>query len=499
MKIAFVLGQTLVQIPDVFETEAPRIFAHFVAVLAVPTLRIPGSIPGLECVLPRIANFYAVLLLSTLLPLFVVALLAVAYWMIPGSEKRRQGYIICSAPYLSVGVLVLYLTLPVVSKVIFSTFECDTFDNGDAFLSIDLKLSCRSIAHVGFTCYACFMVLVYPIGVPLLLWTMLQRRRSALQWDMRTMERVEALACRSVQTSTQRELQGASDSIGREAAMCPQNDVASARTTNQDSQLGVAPSTQDQHFGLVRSSSLLLQLLLRHDVSLKTFLLYTDEDGDGLIYQEELAKSLVSLGLPRIAADNHAQRIFRLAWSECSVAHVVSGARGNDDERRAMSIDDFIMALSIPLELNPRLQCVRLLIGSFRPECWYWELIVTARRLLLSSILMSVKRASAVQLGSGLVISSVAVFVQASVSPFYSAHTNRAALAADITVFLVLFVGIVGMTKPQDLTDQRGDIIGSILVVVCIAVFWLCFYVELLHVGRYLARSTRRVVGYTAQ
>ena len=69
---------------------------------------------------------------------------------------------------------------------IFGTFACRDF-GGDfgSFLKVDYSIDCSSERHATFQIYAIIMVLVYPVGVPLMYGVLLYRKRAMLdpgQW-----------------------------------------------------------------------------------------------------------------------------------------------------------------------------------------------------------------------------------------------------------------------------------------------------------------------------
>ena len=61
-------------------------------------------------------------------------------------------------------ILVLY---PSMSSTIFRTFSCESFDNG-RFMREDYSIKCDSTKYTAFVRpYAIAMMIIYPIGVPL--------------------------------------------------------------------------------------------------------------------------------------------------------------------------------------------------------------------------------------------------------------------------------------------------------------------------------------------
>ena len=76
--------------------------------------------------------------------------------------------------------LVLFLIYPSTSASIFATFQCEELSDGTRWLRADLSIDCDSTTHTGFSVYAALMILVYPIGTPILYYVLLRRSRAAL-------------------------------------------------------------------------------------------------------------------------------------------------------------------------------------------------------------------------------------------------------------------------------------------------------------------------------
>ena len=76
--------------------------------------------------------------------------------------------------------LVLFLIYPGTSASIFATFQCEELSDGTSWLRADLSIDCDSATHTGFSVYAAVMILVYPIGTPVLYYVLLRRSREAL-------------------------------------------------------------------------------------------------------------------------------------------------------------------------------------------------------------------------------------------------------------------------------------------------------------------------------
>ena len=75
-----------------------------------------------------------------------------------------------------------FLVFASVSTTIFDTFNCKTFgDDPTRYLALDQSLDCDDPVHKFFTMYASMMVLLYPIGIPMLYVYLLVSHRHQIQ------------------------------------------------------------------------------------------------------------------------------------------------------------------------------------------------------------------------------------------------------------------------------------------------------------------------------
>lgn len=61
-------------------------------------------------------------------------------------------------------IIIGFLFFSPTSVVVFQTFVCETFEDGTQALVADSSVKCYTPTHISYIVYACFMVLVYPIG-----------------------------------------------------------------------------------------------------------------------------------------------------------------------------------------------------------------------------------------------------------------------------------------------------------------------------------------------
>ena len=114
--------------------------------------------------------------------------------------------------------IVIFLVYPNVSRVIFSYFVCDTWDesgeDGSSVLRVDMSLNCQSPEYQALYPYAVVQMIIYPIGVPVFFAVVLFRHRRQLH-QLRSLE----LICfaesqrRDLRTQLQNRVRGATESV----------------------------------------------------------------------------------------------------------------------------------------------------------------------------------------------------------------------------------------------------------------------------------------------
>ena len=154
----------MAQFSGMVNVQYPPAYEKFLATLSVVDLNL-GSILSLSCVVET--NFYARLLLATIIPVAVLGVLAITYrvTMLRNSHSIHAKRV-ARNKHLSVGLFLLFIVYSSVSYTVFQTFACDPLDSGVAYLRADYDLVCWTNIHVGFMTYAGFVILVYPVGIP---------------------------------------------------------------------------------------------------------------------------------------------------------------------------------------------------------------------------------------------------------------------------------------------------------------------------------------------
>ncbi|CAM9638404.1 unnamed protein product, partial [Laminaria digitata] len=183
LKILVVVWQILTVFSSISGVEYPVSYSRFLLWINVANLNI-GDIFSASCIMPS-ANFYVCLVLTTLAPLVLAAVLVLTYYM----AKQRAGIgsagVIARTAawsrHLAAALLLTFLVFTSTSTVAFKTFSCDDeVVEGESYLRADYSISCKSSLHTFFRAYAGIMILIYPIGIPILYAAILWKNRELL-------------------------------------------------------------------------------------------------------------------------------------------------------------------------------------------------------------------------------------------------------------------------------------------------------------------------------
>ncbi|CAM9283120.1 unnamed protein product [Laminaria digitata] len=77
-------------------------------------------------------------------------------------------------------MFVLFFVYSSVSSTVFQMFACDSLDDGKLYLRADYCILCTDAKHRALQAFAGFMIVVYPVGIPLLFAVLLNRHCKVL-------------------------------------------------------------------------------------------------------------------------------------------------------------------------------------------------------------------------------------------------------------------------------------------------------------------------------
>jgi hypothetical protein len=118
--------------------------------------------------------------------------------------------------------------------------------------------------------------------------------------------------------------------------------------------------------------------------------------------------------------------------------YLLFGARADIVSREDESCGEEEMELR-----TRRLRPLRLLYDSYEPKLWYWALVDTARRLMLTGVLVLIAQGSAAQIVVGILLALFFLKLYDSWKPFADDTVQSVEIVAQWQVFFVFFVALL--------------------------------------------------------
>ncbi|GMH92878.1 hypothetical protein TL16_g12477 [Triparma laevis f. inornata] len=177
VKIIFTYFQVVGSLGFIYSLKFPPIYSAVTNVLGgIVSLDFISFMP-LGCIAP--ADFYSQLVAYTAIPVILSAMLIAYYIKLSNSPDPNANDL--KVKVFQVFLTLTFIVLPSVSIKIFSTFACQRFD-GDygSYLKADFSINCNSDEHKAYQTYAALMILLFPIGVPVMYFVLLYKKREKL-------------------------------------------------------------------------------------------------------------------------------------------------------------------------------------------------------------------------------------------------------------------------------------------------------------------------------
>jgi len=166
-KIAISGLQVNVNLENVFSIPNPPSLSKMFSNLSIVQLDVASLVP-MACLFDGGFNFHKKLIFNTIWPMaFGGCILGVCGL----ADAFPDQFPILKSLRSTIFVIFLTFTFviyPTASNTIFNTFNCESFDDGFTGLKSDFSIDCTSSEHKSYVLYAIFMVLVYPIGIPVM-------------------------------------------------------------------------------------------------------------------------------------------------------------------------------------------------------------------------------------------------------------------------------------------------------------------------------------------
>ena len=407
VKIIVSTYQVISSTASVVDVKMPASFTKIMETMNFVNLSI-GTILPISC--SETYTFIDSLYFVTLLPLAAAAILVCAFVreysgvrrVIQANTNRQRGekqkaFDEIKTKYLSFFFYLTFLVLPSTTITIFQTYLCTNVDpsgetpGGDnVYLTADMRISCTSDYYYGGLVFASVMVLVYPVGIPLMYLWMLYNARDEIKNRDKTVEE---------------DLSVGKERIVVENPMLRERDVSRGSSVSTVSAASGAPLPPHSQY---RQPSVLL-----------------GREG-----------------------------------STCSVLSLV----GEDPTEEHTTV-------------SPNTARLSFLWAPYSPEFWYWEVIETTRRLMLTAVLSVVEPGSAVQSVLSILLAQFFLKLYAYNVPYGKGCDNTLAEIGQYQIFFTFFAALI--IQNGLLNDTWNVGLGVFLVISNLGVVFYCFGLEL--------------------
>eukprot|EP00752_Nemacystus_decipiens_P013346 g11816.t1 len=180
LKIVVVVWQILTQFAEAAQVTYPGVYQAFLSAISFFNFDL-GSLLAAGCFWSEI-DFHDQLLISTLGPLVGIGFLATTYRIAVArnSAAGQVGLEKIRHKHQTALLLLTFFIYSSASSTVFQTFACETLDDDVEYLRADYRIVCTDAKHRAFEVYAGIMIMVYPVGIPLLYAALLFQRRHVL-------------------------------------------------------------------------------------------------------------------------------------------------------------------------------------------------------------------------------------------------------------------------------------------------------------------------------
>jgi hypothetical protein len=113
---------------------------------------------------------------------------------------------------------------------------------------------------------------------------------------------------------------------------------------------------------------------------------------------------------------------------------------------------------------------LRFLFHSYHPHLWWWEMVETANRLLLTGILVLIEQGSAVQIVIGILLSLLFIFLYDLFSPFDDPVITSVKSISQWQIFFVFFIAL--LFKADFSSIDSAALTGTIIFVIFANLFF---------------------------
>ncbi|KAH9259541.1 hypothetical protein BASA81_001962 [Batrachochytrium salamandrivorans] len=153
----------------------PKYFKQFADVFSLLSLDFV-KVFDFGCSLPE-QSHKSSLLFATLTPIGFILVLFMVEKIVMKRVVHKEAL---HVGFMNLYLWTLFLIYPSISKTIFQTFSCQTFDDGFSSIKIDPQIDCNSDTYRSLLAYGICCVILYVLGVPALFFYLLRKQRFQL-------------------------------------------------------------------------------------------------------------------------------------------------------------------------------------------------------------------------------------------------------------------------------------------------------------------------------
>lgn len=457
LKIIVSTYQVITAASTVLDVTMPASFTNFADVADFLNLNISGALP-FAC--NGNYNFVDHMFLATLMPMCIGGVIMIAFlvawakarFRIQSNPNRRRGakrrkFNQLRNQYFKYFLYLAYMVLPSVTTIIFQMFPCVNIDPAhedsgvpDLYLRADMSISCTSNTYYRGVAYAVLMILIYPVGIPGLYLYLLYNRRYLI------MSRSVAL------------LSGR-DKGGAEAEDKSKEKKKESKKKNNIGVDTMDPDDDDEGAGEGAG--------VDEEVD--------EADPDDVVENAEALRESMGAGSPwaaTVAAAAHGMNPRAIDPSFMNVS--TSPNRSTTPDRGATTIITRSTSSGGEVGIHPDIAFISFLWISYRPEFWYWELIETFRRLMLTAFLSIIVPGQSPQSLVAVLLAMIFSKLYDHFKPYVRQYNNTLADIGNMQIFLT-FYGILAIQ--QRMLDDTGiNWLGYALIMVNLSVIFVTIF-----------------------
>ena len=337
------------------------------------------------------------LLIFTLLPI-ALTLVFFGCFMYENYNSNGKKVEKLKHKYLNYFFYLTYLVLPSTSTVIFQTFprtdvdpDNEDDDNYDFYLTADMSIHCSGSYYNLYRVYASVMILVYPIGIPAMyLWLLYKHKDEIMTRDTGHHHQNNVVVVQEAEANGSY----SSDDHKRIDGKQPSE------------RLQKRQDTDDLKKFVITDTKKLLEAEDDHNDD--------DDDENNNDNNDDVLSSGRFTTNPVVAR--------AAASNTCTTKHVDDKDNVEDKKNVTDSTNNDRANVGV-VELSASAATLEFLFTAYEPQYWYWEVVETVRRLLLTAVLSVCGRGTSEQYIYGIILAAICVRLYSSYKPYGEDNT----------------------------------------------------------------------------